>query len=65
MASEPRDGKIEAATRRLGPVLARPVRHRYTVKVFWIYVLVLLSGLLVVAFFPAITLVAPKLVPVS
>jgi len=36
-----------------------------TVKVFWIYVLVLLAGLLVVAFFPAITLVALKLVPVS
>jgi hypothetical protein len=36
-----------------------------TVKVFWIYVLVLLAGLLVVAFFPAITLVALKLIPVS
>ena len=36
-----------------------------TVKVFWVYVLVLLAGLLVIAFFPAITLVALKLVPVS
>jgi tripartite ATP-independent transporter DctM subunit len=36
-----------------------------TVKVFWIYVLVLLVGLLVVAFFPAITLLALKLIPVS
>jgi tripartite ATP-independent transporter DctM subunit len=36
-----------------------------TVKVFWIYVLVLLAGLLVIAFFPAITLVALKLIPVS
>lgn len=36
-----------------------------TVKVFWIYVLVLLAGLLVVAFFPAITLVALKIIPVS
>jgi len=36
-----------------------------TVKVFWIYVLVLLAGLLVVAFVPAITLVALKLIPVS
>jgi len=36
-----------------------------TVKVFWIYVLVLMAGLLVIAFFPAITLVALKLIPVS
>ena len=36
-----------------------------TVKVFWIYVLVLLAGLAVVAFFPAITLLALKLIPVS
>jgi tripartite ATP-independent transporter DctM subunit len=36
-----------------------------TVKVFWIYVVVLLAGLLVVAFFPAITLLALKLIPVS
>ena len=36
-----------------------------TVKVFWVYVLVLLAGLLVVAFFPAITLVALKFIPVS
>jgi TRAP-type C4-dicarboxylate transport system permease large subunit len=34
-------------------------------KVFWIYVLVLMAGLLVIAFFPAITLVALKLNPVS
>lgn len=36
-----------------------------TVKVFWVYVLVLLAGLLVVAFFPAITLVVLKLIPIS
>ncbi len=36
-----------------------------TVKVFWVYVLVLLAGLLLVAFFPAITLVAVRLIPVS
>jgi C4-dicarboxylate transporter, DctM subunit len=36
-----------------------------TVKVFWIYVLVLLAGLMVVAFFPAITLIALKLIPIS
>ncbi|MBP1778593.1 MAG: transporter large permease [candidate division NC10 bacterium] len=36
-----------------------------TVKVFWIYVLVLMAGLLVIAFVPAITLVALKLIPVS
>jgi tripartite ATP-independent transporter DctM subunit len=36
-----------------------------TVKVFWVYVLVLLAGLLLIAFFPAITLIALKLVPVS
>jgi C4-dicarboxylate transporter, DctM subunit len=36
-----------------------------TVKVFWIYILVLLAGLLIVAFFPAITLVILKFIPVS
>lgn len=36
-----------------------------TVKVFWVYVLVLLAGLLCVAFFPSITLVVLKLIPVS
>jgi len=36
-----------------------------TVKVFWAYVLVLLAGLLIVAFFPAITLVILKFIPVS
>jgi C4-dicarboxylate transporter, DctM subunit len=36
-----------------------------TVKVFWIYVLVLLAGLMVVAFFPTITLIALKLIPIS
>ena len=36
-----------------------------TVKVFWVYVLVLLAGLLVVAFFPAITLVVLKYIPIS
>jgi tripartite ATP-independent transporter DctM subunit len=36
-----------------------------TVKVFWVYVLVLLAGLLLIAFFPAITLVALKLIPVT
>jgi tripartite ATP-independent transporter DctM subunit len=36
-----------------------------TVKVFWIYVLVLMAGLLIIAFFPSITLVALKLIPVS
>lgn len=36
-----------------------------TVKVFWVYVLVLLAGLLVVAYFPAITLVVLKFIPIS
>lgn len=36
-----------------------------TVKTFWIYVLVLLVGLMVVAFFPTITLIALKLIPIS
>jgi tripartite ATP-independent transporter DctM subunit len=36
-----------------------------TVKVFWVYILVLLFGLLVVAFFPQITLVVLKLIPVA
>jgi C4-dicarboxylate transporter DctM subunit len=36
-----------------------------TVKVFWVYVLVLLAGLLVVAFFPAITLVVLKVISIS
>jgi tripartite ATP-independent transporter DctM subunit len=36
-----------------------------TVRAFWVYVLVLLAGLLVIAFFPSITLVALRLLPVS
>jgi hypothetical protein len=36
-----------------------------TVKVFRVYILVLLAGLLVVAFFPAITLVVPRFLAVS
>ena len=36
-----------------------------TVRVFWVYVLVLLAGLLVVAFFPSITLIVLKYIPIS
>jgi tripartite ATP-independent transporter DctM subunit len=34
-----------------------------TVRVFWVYILVLIAGLLCVAFFPAITLFALRLLP--
>jgi C4-dicarboxylate transporter DctM subunit len=36
-----------------------------TVRVFWVYVLILLAGLLVVAFFPGITLLILRWVPIS
>lgn len=36
-----------------------------TVRVFWVYILVLLAGLLVVAFFPAITLAMLRWLPIT
>lgn len=36
-----------------------------TVRVFWVYILVLLAGLLIVAFFPGITLIVLEWIPIT